>query len=230
MWSWCNLTASQRRPYCASVKSHSPVGLVSRQWDAVDWACVLCDRRIYKSPPFQPLREAGSHREPNLGYRGADRPGCCDALPKKGLHDSCRMGRRIVVVKLICSFGHCECDGHTVHKLSQGRLTADWLASRESDCSRTRSKVSSDWVPSYIKATRPVLEQFKLARYFPDSPRRCQNRDMKLVLYWGPTNIRQHRPYRSRHSHPATEIVVAMAIWRRGLVYPAEYNSHTFTD
>ena len=149
---------------------------------------------------------------------------------KKSLHESCRMSRRIVVVKLICSFGHCECDGHTVHKLSQGRLTADWLASRESDCSRTRSKVSSDWVPSYIKATRPVLEQFKLARYFPDSPRRCQNRDMKLVLYWGPTNIRQHRPYRSRHSHPATEIVVAMAIWRRGLVYPAEYNSHTFTD
>jgi len=44
---------------------------------------------------------------------------------KKGLHESCRMGRRIVVMKLICSLGHCECDGHTVHKLSQRRLTAD---------------------------------------------------------------------------------------------------------
>jgi hypothetical protein len=32
-------------------------------------------------------------------------------------------------------------------------------------------KVSSDWLPSYIKATRPVLEIFKMARYFPDSPR-----------------------------------------------------------
>ena len=53
MWPWCNLAASQRRPYCASVNSHSPVGLVSRQWDAVDWAYVLCDRRIHKSPPFQ---------------------------------------------------------------------------------------------------------------------------------------------------------------------------------
>jgi hypothetical protein len=42
-WPWCNLGASQRRPYCASVNSHSPVGLVSRQWDADDWACVLCD-------------------------------------------------------------------------------------------------------------------------------------------------------------------------------------------
>ena len=46
-WPWCNLAASERRPYCASVSSHSPVGLVIRQWDAVDWACVLCDRRIH---------------------------------------------------------------------------------------------------------------------------------------------------------------------------------------
>jgi len=45
-WPWWNLTASQRRPYCASVNSHSPVGLVSRRWDAVDWPFVLCHRRI----------------------------------------------------------------------------------------------------------------------------------------------------------------------------------------
>jgi len=44
---------SQRTPYCASVNNHVPVGVVSRQWDAVYWACVLCDRRIHKSPPFQ---------------------------------------------------------------------------------------------------------------------------------------------------------------------------------
>jgi len=53
IWPWCNLAASQRRPYCASVNIHSPVGLVSRQWDAVDWTCVLCDSRIHKSPSFQ---------------------------------------------------------------------------------------------------------------------------------------------------------------------------------
>ena len=64
----------------------------------------------------------------------------------------------------------CECDGHTVHQLSQQRLTADWLAPRESACLRMRSKVSSDWLSSYIKATRPVLEIFKMAKYFPDSP------------------------------------------------------------
>ena len=43
---------------------------------------------------------------------------------KKNMHESCRMGRRIVM-KLICSLGYFGCDGHTVHKLSQRRLTAD---------------------------------------------------------------------------------------------------------
>ena len=65
----------------------------------------------------------------------------------------------------------CESDSHTVHKLSQQHLTADWLAPWDSDCSRTRSKVSSDWPPRYIKATWPVLKIFKMAWYFPDRPR-----------------------------------------------------------
>ena len=50
---WCNFAANQRRPYCASVNIHSPVGLVIRQWDAVDWACVLCDRRHSQWPSEQ---------------------------------------------------------------------------------------------------------------------------------------------------------------------------------
>ena len=74
-------------------------------------------------------------------------------------------------MKLICLLGHCECDGHTVPKLSQRRLTADWLAPRESDYSRMHSKVSSDWLPSYIMATLTDLEIFKMSGYFPDTPR-----------------------------------------------------------
>jgi hypothetical protein len=82
---------------------------------------------------------------------------------QKCLHEGCRIGRSIVVMKLICLLGHGECDSHTVHKVSQRRLTADGPAPRESDCSRTRSKVSSDCLPSYIKATRAVLEILKLS-------------------------------------------------------------------
>ena len=64
----------------------------------------------------------------------------------------------------------CECDGHTVHKLSQQHHTVNWLAPWDSNCSRMHSKVSSDWLPSYIKATRLVLKILKMAGYIPDSP------------------------------------------------------------
>ena len=59
----------------------------------------------------------------------------------------------------------------TQYTSCQRRLTADWLAPGESDCSRMGSKVFSNRLPSYIKATRPALEIFKMAAYFPDSPR-----------------------------------------------------------
>jgi hypothetical protein len=75
------------------------------------------------------------------------------------------------VDSLSYSLGHCECYCHTVHKFSQRRLTAEWLAAWESDCSRMYSNVSSDWLPSYIKTTRPVFEIFKMAGSFPVRPR-----------------------------------------------------------
>jgi len=179
-WPWCNLAASQRSPYCASVNSHSPMGLVSRQWDGVDWACVLCDGRIHKSPPFrrrfylwEKPEVAGSQIWAGGGLTDLGDVMLCQEKPAwemKNGQAHC----------LICSLGHCECDGHTVHKLSQRRLTADWLAPRESDCSRMHSKVSSDWLSSYVKATRPVLEIFKMDRYFPDSPRKCHIERIRL--------------------------------------------------
>jgi hypothetical protein len=64
----------------------------------------------------------------------------------------------------------CECDVHTVHKLSQLCRTADWLAPQESDCLQMHSKVFSDWLPSYFKATWLVLKIFKMAGYFTDRP------------------------------------------------------------
>ena len=35
------------QPVKGDITAHSPVESVSRQWDAVDWVCVLCDRRIH---------------------------------------------------------------------------------------------------------------------------------------------------------------------------------------
>ena len=73
------------------------------------------------------MGNAVSHREPNLGCRGADRPGWCDVYRKKGSTRAVEWARAISPDELICSLGHCECDGHTVHKLSQQDLTANWL-------------------------------------------------------------------------------------------------------
>jgi hypothetical protein len=173
MQPWCNLAASQRRPYCASVNRHYPMGLVSRQWDAADWACVLCDCRIHND---WACRSASSRQcacpfySSHAGFFGkaSHHPGLSGPLqPRFG---SLRQLAFPIVKVAVQREEICECDGHTVHKFSPRRLTASWLALRESDCS-IRSKVSSDWLLRYSKATGPVLEIFKTVGYFQDRPR-----------------------------------------------------------
>ena len=173
-WPWCNLAAGQRKSYCASMNSHSPVGLVSRQWNAVDWTCVLCDHRIYNDRasrsanlyqcacPFYSSRAGFNSKTSH--YRGVSAP----LQPRFG---SLRLLGFLKAKIAVESEEISECDGHTVHTLSQRRLTADWLDPRDSDCSRKHSKVSSDGLPSYIKATLPVLEIFEMVGYVPDRPR-----------------------------------------------------------
>jgi len=156
------------------MNSHSPMGLVIWQWDAVDRACVLCDHRIHSD---QASRSASSQQcacpfySTHAGFFGkaSHHPGL--SAPLQPRFDSLRLlafPRAKIAVE---REEFCECDGHTVHKLSQWSLTAHCLAPRESDCSWMHSKVFSDWLPSYIKATRPVLEICKMPGYFPDSPR-----------------------------------------------------------
>ena len=167
-WPWCNLAASQRRPYCTSVNRHPPVGLVSRQWDGVDWAYVLCERRIRND---RASRSASSRQcacpfcSSRAGFfdKASPHPGV--SAPLQPRFGSLRLTAS-PKAKIVAENENCECDGHAVHKLSQRRLTADWLAPRESDCSRTHSKDSFDWLPSYIKVTWPVFEIFKMAGYF----------------------------------------------------------------
>ena len=105
--------------------------------------------------------------------QGSHHPG--PAAPLKSIFGSLRLP---VFPKAKIAFEKekiCEWDGHTMHKLSQRRLTADWLAPQENDCSQVRSKVSSDWLSSYIKVTGPLLEIFKMDRYFAESPRLWTN-------------------------------------------------------
>ena len=43
------------------------------------------------------------------------------------------------------------------------------------------SKVSSDWLPSYIMAMQPVLKVFKIDGYFKNSPH-TSHRNLALVI------------------------------------------------
>ena len=165
MWPWCNLAASQRRPYCAFVNSHSPMGLVSRQWDTVDWACVIV--WPHSKWPSEQISFITTMLLPILQLS-------CRLLFGKVSHHTglSAILRPRFVSLLLLAFPKakipgereeiCECEGHTIHKLSQWRLTADGLAPRDSDCSQMHSKVSPDWLPSYIKSTLPVLERSPL--------------------------------------------------------------------
>jgi hypothetical protein len=168
------LAASQRRPYCVSMNSHCPVGLVTQQWDAVDTAWVLCDRRIHSD---QASRSASSQQcacpsySAHAGFfdKASHYPGLSAPLqPRFGSLWLLDFPKAIITVE---REEICECDSHTVHKLSQRCLTTSQLAPLESDCSGMNNKVFFHWLRSYIKAMQPVLEIFRMAGYFPDSPR-----------------------------------------------------------
>jgi hypothetical protein len=185
-WSWCNLAASQRRHYCPSVNSHSSVGLVSRQWDA-RWLtlCVVWLSRLQW--PGEQISFITTMRLTILKIscslffgKTSHHPGLSAPLhPKFGFLRFLVYSKAKIAVEREEKI--CECDSPTVHKLSQRRLTADWLASRDSECWWMRSKVSSDGLPSYIKVRRPVLEIFKMAGYFSDSPRNLTASSNELI-------------------------------------------------
>ena len=171
-----NLAASQRRHYCASVQSHSPVGLVRLQWDAVDWTCVLCDRRIHNDRESRSVSSRQCACPFYSSYGGffgqtSHHPG-----PSAPLQPRFGSLRLLAFPKAKIAFERekiFECNGHRVHKLSERRLTADWLAPRESDCSWMDSKISSAWLPSYIRTTRRFsryskwLDTLRLALVYP---------------------------------------------------------------
>ena len=86
------------------------------------------------------LGKARSHMAPNLGGRGAESPGWFDVSPKNSagdvMHEQVRCCDEaanhqlpiaaaswiIRIVSLLCLLSHFECDGHTVHTLTQWHL------------------------------------------------------------------------------------------------------------
>jgi hypothetical protein len=143
----------------------------SRQRDAVNWACALCDHHISQWP--------SKHNSFIMTTRLLILQLSCTLFwwsvtsPRSVSPHTAQIWIPVTSVffpkaKIAIEREEIhECDGHMVNKLSRWHLTADWLAPRDSDCSWMHSKVSSDWLPSYIKATWLVLETFKMAGYIP---------------------------------------------------------------
>jgi hypothetical protein len=67
------------------------------------------------------------------------------------------------------------------------------------------SKVSSDWLPSYIKAILLVLEMFKMADYFPDWPHTLFTGTGKPLSYAADSIVSVHRV---RYSNESSNIGV----------------------
>jgi len=71
-----------------------------------------------------------------------------------------------------------------------------------------RSKVSSDWLPSYVKAMRPVLEIFNMDGCFPDSP------SIVLRSYFSALNVKMYQ---------GMEIGKSISTWH---ISPSFLNKH----
>ena len=85
-WPWCNLAVSQRRLLCIREQSLShgaSQSAVRRHWLSLCAVWLSLSQISSLSMAILALGKARSCREPNLGCRGADRPGWCNVLQKK---------------------------------------------------------------------------------------------------------------------------------------------------
>ena len=158
MWPWCNLTASQRRPFCASVNSFLSHGAsqlaVRRRWLNL---CTAWPSHLQW--PSKQISYIVTMRLPILQLS------CRLFLAKYHITQACQP---------LYSPDLSPCDFWLFRKLKSplevrfvNAMVTHYTSSvievsLESDGLRMHSKVSSDWLPSYIKATRPVLEIFKM--------------------------------------------------------------------
>ena len=68
---------------------------------------------------------------------------------------------------LLCSLSHLECDGHTVHMLSQWHLLPSLTTTVKLSCSHTYSPVHGPWPPGSIDVVQTVLIILTIAGLFP---------------------------------------------------------------
>ena len=160
-WPWCTLAASQRRPYWHPRTVILPWGqTVGSETSLAEFVYGVtvtfkmtepADQRICLNAPAHSKVLVQAFFGKTSLHPGLSAP----LQPRFGSL------RRMVFLKAKnrrWKWGDLWMQrSHNTQAQSQRHLTADWLAPRESDCSRMRSNVFSNWLPSYFKATRPVF-------------------------------------------------------------------------
>ena len=71
---------------------------------------------------------------------------------------------------LLYLLSHFECDGQTVHILTQQCLLPPLTSTVSHHCSLMHVSVYSPWLPGYINVAQTILITLALARLFPDRP------------------------------------------------------------
>ena len=71
---------------------------------------------------------------------------------------------------LLYLLNHFECNGHTMHMLTQWVYCPYWLVQWSHHCSHTRIPVHSPWLPGYIDVAQTILVILTMAGLFPDRP------------------------------------------------------------
>jgi len=120
VWPWYHLAASQMRPYCTSLNSHSSVRLVSRQWEhrrlslCTVWRCIQNDQ-ANRSASSWPCACPFCSSHAGFFGKASHHPGLSDLLQPR--FSSLQI---LAFHKIKISIEReeiCECDGHKVHKM-----------------------------------------------------------------------------------------------------------------
>ena len=81
-----------------------------------------------------------------------------------------KLNTKFDAVSLLYSLSHFECDGHTVHMLTQWHLPPHWLVQRSHHCSCMSIPVHFPWLPGYIDGPQTILIILTVVGLFPDRP------------------------------------------------------------